>query len=458
MTLPELDIVRHQPWLKRLVGMALLALIPVLVITVAYAVNPNAGTTTTGQTLHIEIESPADNASFKPENAFTVSGQTALGEFPDPMTNVFIVIDISGSTENNSTLNQDCGGTTEDDDINNDGQVGNTLDCQISGAIALVDSLSNAVIQVAVVAFGSSADTADVDPTIGDQTFTTPTADNNSNGTPDLEEVLRSLDALTSTGAPAEINIRKFTQISGLGTGTHFNNAITAVNNAAVAAETNVVFFLSDGSPNVGTFTTGDGSPLATAAAANIVFHTYSVGNQGTGCGAGAALRVIADTTGGTCTVVADPSTLQTVLPGTTPAGISQVNVAINGGDPVTVFPNALGDWSASIPGGVIDAGVNTVAATVIADDNTQVTANITVFGVPAGDSNGDGVVNITDLQDIQKARIGLIPLSDLDGVSEVNGDSKINSFDLSLTLACILGINITTPSLTAFPECPPPL
>ena len=87
----------------------------------------------------------------------------------------------------------------------------------------------------------------------------------------------------------------------------------------------------------------------------------------------------MADTTGGTCREVADPSTLSATLGGVTPAGITRVEVSVNGGTPVVATLDALGNYTANVPG--VTSAASTIVATVIANDGTRVSADIVVNG-----------------------------------------------------------------------------
>lgn len=323
------------------------------------------GTTTTGQTLRIQIDEPVLGLNFVPGTPITLTGKTVIGTLNTPATLAYVV-DVSGSTR--SPNEQDCNGDGENsvsDDSNNDNQIGDTLDCEISGVLALNNSIqSGTVISAGVIAFGSRASVADVSPAAGIQNATLVTADLNTNATHDLEEVVRSL---------TRGRITLFSP-SSVGTGTSFDNALLAVDQLFAGSETQqkIAFFLSDGESSV---RTGDNSPLATVANNNITVNTYSVGSGATGCSEDQNLQIIADRTGGSCTEVPDPSQLSAVLPGTRPAGIDHVELSVNNGNPISATLDALGNWSAVIT--ACENGEDRVEATVVATDGTEVTAEI---------------------------------------------------------------------------------
>lgn len=338
--------------------------------------NPATGTTGTGQILEIIIDTPADSATVAgPSCQVNVAGRTSL-EGVTTSANLLYIIDVSGSTSGPS--NQDCNGNGVNgdinDDFNGDGATGDTLDCEISGVFALNSSLFGASgLDTGIIVFGSSSAIADVDPSGGQQDFTMPSdVDKNGNGTPDLEDVARSLDQ-------GEVNL--FTPKT-VGSSTNFDNALTSMNSAFASqppGESNIAYFLSDGGATIGT---EPGSPLQDAVNAGTIINTYSIGLGGSGCDSLSSLRVIADATSGVCTEVLDPSTLSAVLGGTKPAGIDRVEVSLNDRSSVLASLNVLGQW-AVMPVSDIIAGANTIKATVFAVDGTPVTADITVIGAP---------------------------------------------------------------------------
>lgn len=137
---------------------------------------------------------------------------------------VVFVIDVSGSAD-------DPFGGTPVGDINGDGRSDTILDAEIAGAIALNQQLINVglgdIADVGIVAFSDGAGFI----------VTTPVADNDDNGIPDVEDVLRSLNA------------------DG---GTNFENALQAAlsifnEELETAPGDGTLIFLSDGADN-GTF------------------------------------------------------------------------------------------------------------------------------------------------------------------------------------------------------------
>ena len=329
----------------------------------------NSAAAPPGQTLAIEINAPAAGTTVGLHEAFTISGRAALDALT-AATNVLYAVDVSGSTTVKEVQGQDCDGDdtagNTSDDFNRDGSVGDTLDCEISGVLALNTSLAGlSGVKAGLVVFGSSAARADVDPARGDQPFTSPLhIDKNTNGMPDLEEVTRSLKQGT---------VELF-QKKPVGPNTNFDQALAMVNTAFATqppGSSNVVFFLSDGKK--GSVSQQAQSPLAVARAAGTVVHTFAVGKNASGCGPSDALGIIAATTGGRCQKITNPSALRTVLPRVKPRGIDRVEVSVNNGQPIPASLDALGNWSATIPAGTIVAGANRIKATVFAGNDTSV-------------------------------------------------------------------------------------
>lgn len=336
-----------------------------LAVSAAWAGNPGEGTTTTGQPLRIQIVEPVLGQDFVPGTVITLTGQAVIGSL-NVSTTLAYMVDVSGSTADVS--NQDCnddGIINSGDNFNSDTTIGDTLDCEISGIIALNSSVATRhQVSATQVVFGSNAVNADLANSPGDQIVTSIRVDSNNNGVIDIEEVVRSLDQ-GSVGAFTRKNV---------GTGTDFNDALTAMNQAfaSQSAPQKIAFFLSDGRASVRIDAT---SPLTVAANNGVVIHTYSIGSAATGCADNAALRIIANQTRGTCTEVADPSQLSTLLPGTGPTGIDHVEISVNNRAPISATLDLLGNWSAVIT--ACATPNEPIVATVVATDGTRVAADI---------------------------------------------------------------------------------
>jgi hypothetical protein len=349
-----------------------------LVVGIVYADNPGTATTTTGQELIIEITNPLDGEVLACGEPLTVSGQTAIGALMDE-AHIAYVLDESGSTTFVSGMDCNGNGIPGDagDDFNLSGLSGDILDCEISGVIALNESLYDTHTNASVIGFGTVAALADVSPLPGLQKFTSPLdVDLNTNGVADVEEVARSM----VSNWPANSLIDKFTFFTFGGT-TNFDSALLAIQDAfqdAPKEEQRVAFFLSDGDST--TFSTGPFTPIQNLAANGIVVNTFSIGNGASGCGPTESLGQIAKITGGSCTEVLDPTDLSAVLTGVTPTGIVDVVASLNNGTPVDANLDAFGNWSATFPPPT-PGEKYLIEASVLAEDGTVATADITATG-----------------------------------------------------------------------------
>lgn len=342
---------------------------------------PNTATVpSTGQDFTIVITAPTDGTEVDlPPGTVSVQGTVAIGGVAGEAVNIVYVVDVSGSMENEGfNPFQDLNGDTvidAADDCNGDGVEGSAMDAACFGLVALNDSLgSPANVDVGLVAFGDGSKTADMSPTEGAQPLTTPPqVDSNGNTTPDVEEVISSLD--TTFGGSGEAGIGLFTAdiTAGFALDTDYDAALSAMNAilAGESGETSIAFFLSDGNPT--TFTTGAGSPLEEAATAGTKVNTFGLGTVAPGsCDSGQPLSVIADTTGGSCTEVADPSSLGAILPGAAPALIDRVEV---NGEMVDTDEGGNFSTVVTCPG----TGDLTVTATAFATDADETTISADV-------------------------------------------------------------------------------
>ncbi len=326
--------------------------------------------TTTGQTLTVEITSPADNSIVVvPPGEHTIEGLVNLGASTTPSKeiNVIYVIDVSGSTnwDQNNDVNQD-GKVDSADDVNNDGRNGTILDAEIAGVIALNKSIgASANVKVGLVVFGNSAVLSDVSPAPGRQDFTTPLADIDGNGVIDLEESVTSIkEAHSGQNNPQRV-----------GSGTNFASALKMMNSGFqnISGSGNAItFFLSDGFDNNG-FKASTSSIITTSIGLGVKINTFAVGKGADSSNTG-SLAGIANETGGAFTVVTDPASLSTALPTVPVVGISKVEV--NG---TTVTLSAVGTFRHNVTGLV--SGANNVVVNATADDGSVATANVDLQG-----------------------------------------------------------------------------
>ena len=376
-----------------------LAAVLVVAVGSAGAANPASGTTTTNQELTVEITLSTTNNPVWLGTAVSASAEATLGE--GDTANIVYVVDASGSMEN-PAFNPfqpavgDCDGDT---------LVGTAMDAACVGLIALNDSLGDAPnANVGLVAFGNGAKTADMGPAAGAQPFTSPPDnDANSNTVADAEEVIRSVqtDFNTQVGGIGQFTT-DFT--AGFPGQTNYDAALTNMNALFAtqpAGDINTGFFISDGLPNPGQFTTGAGSPLQAAIDAGTRILTFGLGGgAANSCDPGAPLRVIADSTSGSCTEVADPSDLSTVLPAQL-TNIESLVLEVNGATVASTSgsePVSMSLLNVSITSALV-VGINTIEATATAEDGTVVTADTTLGVVdlaltPASETNDLTVEN----------------------------------------------------------------
>jgi hypothetical protein len=339
--------------------------------------NPATATTTTNQELSVGVTLDATNDPVWLGTPVAASATAALGE--GDTANIIYAVDTSGSMENpDFNPFQPAVG-----DCDADGLVGTAFDAACVGLIALNTSLGSASnLGIGLVAFGNGAKTADVGPAAGAQTFTSPPdADDDALGGPDVGQVIHSLQTEFGGGGTAGIGLFTPDLTAGFAFATNYDAGLTNMNAAfaGAPADINTGFFLSDGDPTA--FTTGAGSPLQAAIDAGTVVHTFGIGGGAAGaCAPGAALRTIADSTGGGCTEVADPSMLSTILPATL-TNIASLEISVNGvqvgstsgSEPVSMSLTGVDITSA------LTVGINTIDATAIAEDGTTVTATTTL-------------------------------------------------------------------------------
>lgn len=374
------------------------------------AANPGSSPTSTGQTLNVRIDAPANGAQV-PAAALDVTGVAGLGALSSGSgkVNLVYVLDGSGSTSSSAGTG-DCNGdgvSNASDDANADGSPGTILDCEIFGVTSLNDSVAGSGAQAGLVLFGTAADLADVGPGPGQQDLTGVTTDANGDGQKDIAEVARSV----TSGS-----IKVFTTYTNSGGSTDFNSALAKVNTAlsAHAGQRNIVFFLSDGGASIDT---AAGSPLDNAKKAGTRVDTFSVGAGGSGCtSSSSSLKTIADATGGSCTDVQDPTKLSGSLTGAANTGLKSVEVSVNGGAATMATLGGLGAWALRLPATALRSGSNSIVATATANDGTRASANVSVT-VGAGSFTPSGVLTLPGTRVCTSRRLFPIRIRQVRGV-----------------------------------------
>ena len=347
--------------------------------------------TTTGQVLTVTLDTDGDVISEEVEE-YIVSACADLS--PAIAVNVVYTLDISGSMVNPDPAT---GGNPPtdilpprgigpEDDLNGDGIEGSTLDAAIAGLQALNRSFESLPdVEVAVVAFGNGALTADMNPAAGQQDFTGPRPgiDNSGNGEPDVNDVVSSAQTVFQGNGVA--GFLEFTNnlTPTLSYQTNYDAALTEANAVLAAqpgSEANIIFMLTDGVPT--TFTTGPGSPLQATVDAGYSVNTYGVGAGAVGlCDPGEPLDVIASSTNGTCTEVLDPADLIASLPGGSETDIDELVITVND----AVVAMASGPQAEQLCIDPLDIlanlapAENTITATATATDGTESSTSQTI-------------------------------------------------------------------------------
>lgn len=269
-----------------------------------------------GTSIEVTIDDPVTSTNFYVQVGGTVdvvvSGTASIGESVAVAdTTLIYVLDASGSTA--SPAGGDVGPDQNPSDP--ESSEDEIIDAEIAAAINLNDEAIalGSIDEVAVIIFAGDAVSGDMTPSGGDDPIIHPAADANANGINDADEVLHSIWVAEYTSERSgfrQFAVKPTPDIIG----TDFTDAISeALSVAALVTNPNIIVaFLSDGLANVG-------APITTVlpGPANVVFHTFAVGEESScdsdpnGLG---SLQDIADLTGGTCTEVPDPSELPDIL------------------------------------------------------------------------------------------------------------------------------------------------
>lgn len=301
----------------RLPALATLATAVLLAAAPAAAADTTNGNLPGGTSITAGISAPADGALIaSPPGNVSLTGTASIGQgVPVANTTLIYVVDTSGSTSGAGG----CGG-----DQNSDGNSDRILDCEIAAARTLNQQAiaAGTVGQVGTVFFQSTASIEDVGPTApGTQGLTGPATDASGNGTPDVEDRLRTASSLGNT---------------------NFEAAVQAACNLVQQSSNpnNIVVFLSDGVATTGGNALDD-IPCAPTTAA---FQTFAVGSGSsctdTGGGRGSLAQIAADT-GGECTPVTDVATLPDVVPGLISSKLTKLELRVDGGAPTDISGTA---------------------------------------------------------------------------------------------------------------------
>jgi GDSL-like Lipase/Acylhydrolase family len=233
---------------------------------------------------------------------FTIRGSIGVSAGNAQLT-VLYVVDVSGST---SASGSDCNGdgkVDSADDLNQDGEIGEILDCEIAGVIALNTQLgaiagADQNVFVGLVPFGNSALIADVRNNTGQQDYVRPFEDQGGRDrTADIVQAVASLNQGT---------VGLFTP-GAVGTGTDFDQPLAlALDRLNNFSGRKVVFLLSDGAGSLSQRT------IERLSSSDIDVRPFAIGAGSDRCNG--TLKSIADASGTTCVYAPSPSTLTAVI------------------------------------------------------------------------------------------------------------------------------------------------
>lgn len=330
-----------------------------LLTTIGLAIT-GVGVSPAGAAASVTIDAPTAPTAGTVELTGKV-GQGAAG-----VTSVLYVLDTSSSTR--ASENSDCSGNGApgpEDDFNADEKVGDVLDCEIAGVLALNSSLPATGTQVGLVGLADSAAAADVDPTAGSAAFVPPTLAG-PEARPRIEDVARSVTR-QRIGAY---------EVRELGDeGTNYNAAIdvSLTTLASAPAGPKWIMFLADGQAHV------DPAVLERLRSSGVRLRSFGIGVQGS-CAESETLYELATATGETCQEVGNPAQLAASLTSAQPDAVNGVTVTINGIS-VAASLDAVGGWRARF---TLGAGTYTATARAVMASGATVSTQRT-FTVAAG-------------------------------------------------------------------------
>lgn len=336
-------------------------------------------------------------------SAGTVELGGTVGVHPGETTTVLFVMDATNSTTKQTGA--DCSGNGAlgpEDDYNADGSVGDVLDCEIAGVVALNSSLINASGNLAtgLVAFGNTAAAADADPAAGVTTLVQPGA-TAGDSQPLLEKVARSVRL-------NEIGLYQPTTLGGSGQGTAFSNAIEVALATLQSAPAGPkwIMFMSDGLAAI------EDTQLAALTQSKVSLRVFGIGAAAT-CDVHGSLYKMASATGEACVLVANPGQLAAGLTGAKPDSVNSVNVRIE--DVVLAAKlDAIGGWHASF---TLGAGKYTATVTAVFASGVtrQAKRTFSVSSVPGGPkpdkvAPGPGALLATHIEATPAPTVGALP------------------------------------------------
>lgn len=302
----------------------------------------------------------------------TLRGRVFQG--PARTTTVLYAVDATNSTAD--PAGADCTGDgvvtpgSGGDDLNADGSVGDTLDCEIAGVRALDAHLAENAdgrLQVGLIAFANLAAAADLSPD-GSATFVPP-------GFTGGDAQPRVVTAAASV-VRNQIGAFDVRDLGGSGEGTAFNNGIQTALDTLRSAPPGPkwVMFLSDGLAPLAD------STLASLEGSGVRLRSFAIGGEAD-CNPGGGLAKMAAATGETCVDVANPAALAAQLQGAQPENVTGVSVTV-GGTAFAADVDPVGGWRVGLR---LGKGTYTVRATATLSSGATVSSQRTItVGDPA--------------------------------------------------------------------------
>ncbi|HEX6130312.1 MAG TPA: vWA domain-containing protein [Actinomycetota bacterium] len=302
-----------------------------LTLTLGATAAPQAGALPGGTPISVELLAPA-HVSSSPGTVPVTVAATVGGTPPQATARLVYVMDLSGSMD--QTVSGASCGDQNPGEIDDPPAPNERTDCAILAFLNLHGQAQAAgtIAQVGIVGFADQALTADVGPTAGMQTLTSPGA--TTSGVLDVERVLRS--ANVTIGGPSN-NFRLFSPIS-VGEGTNIGEAFAdarALMSGATGGK--IAIMVTDGESTAGP----SYASVLSGGTGGMVFHAFIVGGGGSACTSNTSGRGrlidLTNATGGTCTAISDPASLPDLLPDLIASQLTGVQLSIDGGPPTTL-------------------------------------------------------------------------------------------------------------------------
>jgi hypothetical protein len=386
-----------------------------------------------GTSFEVHVTAPGNGAVLPEATPIVVSGQATVGAAA-PVANTLLIsaIDVSGSTAN-AVSTTACGNENPLHD-----SVANTvLDCELAAAKQLNAAAVSAgtVASVGLIGFAgrvagtirpltNEAAALVLSPTSPGQTLVAPDADENGNGTRDVEESIASAynrNILGTVGFPAGAIAVGFTSFSTFTSdgNTNYWAAVTQIRNLAATAPAGlakIAVMLSDGDSTVGSPSNQPVSAALTGiAASGLKIYTFAIGNAASCAGSSVGfgtLQEIADASGATCTRLANPADAVSAVPSAIGSTIQDFRTSGNGSaGPYDTTSGTPVPPATLLPGGILKGpGTATFSNTYPA---STATPGAKTLCVRATGADGVGFQTLDDCVDVTiKAR----PTVTLDG------------------------------------------